>query len=260
MQIPGFTFLRISRYSCGGMANTVEEYRHDQTGLEFVLIPGGIFMMGSPTSEIERDADEVQHQVTLSPYLICKTAVPQSAWEQVMGNNPSNFKGPNLPVESVSWEDCMAFCQKTQLVLPTEAQWECACRAGTQTPFNIGPNIATEIVNYDGNYPYAGATPGQYRQTTIPVASLPNANAYGLYDMHGNIYEWCSDWSGPYPTSQSIDPKGVEIGTYRILRGGCWCSLARGCRSAFRSYDIPSLRLIHVGFRPVMCLSEKSSD
>jgi len=250
-QIPSFVFLRTARYSCGGVTNTVKEYRHDQIGLEFVLIPGGTFMMGSPTSESDRESDEVQHQVTLSPYLICKTEVPQSAWERVMGSNPSYFKGTNLPVEQVSWDECMSFCQKTGLSLPTEAQWEFACRAGTQTPFNVGPNIMTDIVNYDGNYPYAGANEGQYRKTTVAVGSLLNANAYGLYDMHGNVCEWCSDWYGDYQTAQPIDPKGLEAESFRICRGGSWSNGARDCRSAYRYYVYPSNRSRLIGFRPL---------
>ncbi len=252
----GFTYLRTATYSCGDVTNTVKEYRHDQTGLEFVLIPGGKFMIGSPSKELSRESDELLHKVILAPYLICKTEVSQEVWEDVMLGNPSQFRGPKLPVEKVSWDDCMEFCQKTGLTLPTEAQWEAACRAGTQTPFNCGPIINVDIANYDGSYPYADAPKGKYRQETVPVASLPNANAYGLFDTHGNVWEWCLDWYGDYSTSQMIDPKGPVNGSNRVCRGGSWYNYAKDCRSAERSPNAQSRRDNHIGFRPVKCLSE----
>ena len=157
--------------------------------------------MGSPESEPERyDYEGPQHQVTLSQgFWMFDTAVTQALWQAVMDNNPSKFKDPDKPVENVSWDDCQRFLVKLnvrvpglELTLPTEAQWEYACRAGTQTPFYFGDNITPEQVNYNGNYPYVGAETGLYRRETVTVKELP-CNDWGLYQMHGNVREWCLD-------------------------------------------------------------------
>ena len=172
----------------------------------FRWISPGRFMMGSPESELERDNDENQHEVTLSQgYWLAETVCTQSLWEAVMGNNPSEFKGPERPVENISWNDTHGFMQTLNdeqdelgLRFPTEAEWEHACRAGTQTPFSFGENITTDQVNFDGNYPYADGEKGQYRAETVNVTALPK-NSWGLYQMHGNVREWCADWFGDYP-------------------------------------------------------------
>jgi formylglycine-generating enzyme required for sulfatase activity/tetratricopeptide (TPR) repeat protein len=229
--------------------------------LEMVYIPGGTFLMGSPASELERqDTEGPQHQVKIASFLMGKYLVTQAQWEAVMGKNPSFFKGPQRPVEQVSWKDAVAFCQKLSkqtgrtYQLPSEAQWEYACRAGTTTPFYFGETITPDLVNYDGNNPYGKAPQGQYRQETTPVGSFP-PNAFGLYDMHGNVWEWCEDvWHGNYdgaPTDGSAWVAGG--GEYRLLRGGSWGNDAVWCRAAYRGLYTPDSRSYYVGLRVVLC-------
>jgi formylglycine-generating enzyme required for sulfatase activity len=230
-------------------------------GMTFVLIPAGTFMMGSPEDEPGRFAErEVRHEVTLTqPYYMQTTQVTQGQWESVMGNNPSHFKdgGPNCPVENVSWEDTQAFISKLnqqestgKYRLPTEAEWEYACRAGTEGPFYFGNCLSTDQANYNGNYPLEGCPKGERRGKTTPVGNF-ECNKYGLYDMHGNVLEWCQDWLGDYPTSAVTDPTGPENGAYRVLRGGSWFYYARNCRSAYRLRYGPGYRYRDTGFRLV---------
>jgi sulfatase modifying factor 1 len=234
--------------------------RIEEAGMIFAWCPPGTFLMGSPESEAERSDDETQHRVTLSKgFWLGVTPVTQAQWQAILGSNPSNFKGEDRPVEQVSWEDCQAFCTKLRertgktFRLPTEAEWEYACRAGTATPFSFGATITPDQVNYDGNYPYSGAPKGVYRQQTTPVGSFP-ANDWGLYDMHGNVYEWCADWFGQYSSSDQKDPVSGNNGDARVLRGGSWGGYARWCRSACRRGDAPSNRYVDVGCRLVLCL------
>ena len=218
----------------------------------------GTFMMGSPESEPEpeRFDNEKQHEVTISEgFWLAETTCTQALWQAIMGENPSNFKGGNLPVETVSWEDCQKFIQVInrrksglELRLPSEAEWEYACRAGTVTPFSFGDNITTGQVNYNGEYPYNNAEKGEKRGKTVAVKSLP-CNAWGLYEMHGNVWEWCSDWYGEYPAGAVVDPVGPETGTPRVLRGGSWLFYARVCRSAYRCGYEPGDRDNGFGFR-----------
>ena len=222
----------------------------------FRWIKPGRFNMGSPETEPERGNNEVSHEVILTEgFWLGETVCTQELWETVMGNNPSSFKGEKLPVENVSWNDCNKFLEKInslmpglELYLPTEAQWEYACRSGTQTPFSFGDNINTAQVNYDGNYPYQGGIEGKYREKTVEVKSLP-CNDWGLYEMHGNVYEWCNDWYGDYDLDASIDPVGPNTGTARVLRGGSWYYDAGNVRSAFRDCRGPAYRYDFVGFR-----------
>jgi len=158
-------------------------------------------------------------------------------------------------VDQVSWDDVQTFIAEMgrrlpglPVRLPTEAEWEYACRAGTTTPFSLGNNLTPDLVNYDGNYPYAGGEKGLYRQKTVPVASLP-ANPWGLYEMHGNVWEWCADWYGAYPTEPQVNPQGPQTGDDRVLRGGSWSSYGRFVRSADRSGDEPGDRYLNIGFR-----------
>lgn len=218
-------------------------------GMKFVWIKSGTFMMGSPKEEKERKDDETQHKVTLTKgFYMGVYTVTQEQWQAVMGNNPSDFKGEkNLPVESVSWDDCQEFIKKLRekdkkpYRLPTEAEWEYACRAGTKTPFHFGETISTEQANYNGNFVYGTGKKGVYRKKTTPVGSFP-ANAWGLHDMHGNVWQWCQDWYGGYPKDEVTDPQGREKGRSRVLRGGSWGEGPEYCRSACRFRLDPALR------------------
>ncbi len=224
----------------------------------FRWISPGRFLMGSPADEPERIAErEAQHEVTLSRgFWLADTACTQAFWEAVTGSNPSSFKDdPHNPVEQVSWNDVQAFIGELAgrlpglaARLPTEAEWEHACRAGTTTPFSFGDQITPDLVNYDGRNPYAGGEKGLYRQKTVPVASLP-ANPCGLYEMHGNVWEWCADWYGDYPTKPQFDPQGPQTGGDRVLRGGSWGSNGGYIRSAIRRRYEPGDRHDFIGFR-----------
>ena len=247
----------------------IEELTPD-INLEMVSIPGDTFMMGSPETEKDRNANETLHKVTISPFYMGKFTITQEQWRVFAANktlkvardlepDPARFKGDNRPVEQVRWEDAEEFCarlaKKTGRAyrLPTEAEWEYACRAGTTTPFAFGETIMPDIVNYDGNYPYAEAPKGKYRKETIPVGSLGVANAFGLFDMHGNVWEWCQDWYGEYEGKDLVDPTGLQNGEYRVLRGGSYNNNAKYCRAAFRdSTYSPSFGNYLLGFRCVI--------
>lgn len=180
-------------------------------GMKFVWIRPGTFMMGSPKEEAGRRVDELQHQVTLSKgFYMGVYTVTQEQWQRVMGNNPSHFKGEkNLPVEQVTWDDCQEFIKKLRekdikpYRLPTEAEWEYACRAGMTTPFNFGETISTDQANYNGNYAYGNGKKGKYREKPTPVGSF-HANAWGLHDMHGNVFQWCQDRYGKYQEPEKV--------------------------------------------------------
>ena len=162
-------------------------------------------MMGSPENEIGRyDRESPQHQVSVPSFFMGKYQLTQAQYQAIIGTNPSRFKGSNRPVESVNWNDAVAFCEKlSQKIgrtyrLPSEAEWEYACRAGTATPFHFGETITTDLANYNGNYTYGGGIKGIYREETTEVGSFGVANNFGLYDMHGNVWEWCQDsWYRP---------------------------------------------------------------
>ena len=242
--------------------------------LEMVHIPGGTFIMGSPESEEGRNSDESpQHQVTVPSFFMGKYPVTQKQWRLVaalpkvkidLESDPSNFKGDNLPVEFVSWNHAQEFCARLSLKtnqtyrLPSEAEWEYACRGGTTTPFYFGETISTELANYHGNYTYGGGAKGEYRGKTTEVGKFP-ANPCGLYDMCGNVWEWCQDeWHGNYinaPTDGSAWSNGSN--NYMSLRGGSWLNGPRSCRSAYR-YDVNRDYLLsNVGFR-VVCVVGRS--
>ena len=246
-----------------------EFYREDVgagIALDMVSIPGGKFTIGSPESEQDRSSDEgPQREITIKPFFMGKFPITQEQWQVVMGFNPSSFKGANLPVESVTWHYAVAFCQQLSKKtgktyrLPSEAEWEYACRAGTTTPFHFGETISPEFVNYDGNYPYGNVPKGKYRKQTTPVGSFQVANNFGLYDMHGNVWEWCADpWHESYrriPADGSVWEFGGDD-SYRMLRGGSWYGDARDCRSAYRDRYVPgdwgrSLGLRVVSVSPV---------
>ncbi len=233
----------------------------DGVELEMIWIEPGTFTMGSPEDELGRDNEETLHEVTLTKgYYLGKYEVTQAQYETVTGKNPSYFKGDNLPVEMVSWYDAKAFCEKLTLqektagrlpqgyeyTLPTEAQWEYACRAGTMTALNNGKNLSDRKKCFKLNEVgwYSDNSNGQ----THPVGQK-QANSWGLYDMHGNVYEWCLDWYRAYPTSAMTDPMESAIGSSCVLRGGCWVSFADYCRSANRNYYNPSNPDSGHGFR-----------
>ena len=232
----------------------------------FRWIEPGEFLMGSPEEEPERYSPEgPQHRVRLTAgYWLADTACTQALWAGVMGNNPSRFTGDaECPVEQVSRDDIQGVLGKLNAMipglgasLPTEAQWEYACRAGARTPFSFGGNITPEQVNYDGNYPYAGGEKGEYRARTVPVKALP-PNGWGLYQMHGNVWEWCADGTREYAEGDPTDPEGPAAGE-RAVRGGAWFDGARNVRSAKRLAGTPGLRGDDLGFR--LCLRPTRPD
>jgi formylglycine-generating enzyme required for sulfatase activity/serine/threonine protein kinase len=220
--------------------------------MDLVVIPSGQFQMGSPAEESGRDDDETQHRVTITrPFYMGIHEVTQEQYEAMMGNNPSNFKGAKDPVEQVLHDNAVAFCRELSqqtgktVRLPTEAEWEYACRAGTTSRFSFGDSDSSlsDHAWYSGN---------SGRQTHPVGGKKPNA--WGLYDMHGNVLEWCSDWSGEYPGGNSIDPKGPNNGTYRVLRGGSWFNFPQNCRSAGRFRGTPDYTSYSLGFRVVVSL------
>jgi formylglycine-generating enzyme required for sulfatase activity len=241
-----------------------------QDGKNLVRLEAGTFMMGSPGSESSRDRDEVQHQAVVGPFYMGKYEVTQAEYEAVIGSNPSYFKGANLPVEQVSWFDAVVYCnarsskeglapaytiQEEEIIwnhnadgyrLPTEAEWEYACRAGTGSAYHFGDNISPIQVNYDGTYPYNKGPVGIYRQKTTEVGTFP-PNPWGLYDMHGNVYEWCWDQYKPYSESGLNGSMLADA----VLRGGSWFSEARFLRSANRVRAAHDARSYYIGFRVV---------
>jgi len=224
--------------------------------IEWVNIPAGIFVMGSPLHEINRYKDEIQHQVTLGSFKMSKYEITFDQYKlfcDATGREKPSDGGlgrGNSPVKMVSWFDADAFSKWMGCRLPTEAEWEYACRSGTKTPFNTGDNLTTEQANYDGNHPYNNNTKGEYHRSPLTVGSFA-PNAWGLYDMHGNVNEWCSDWYGEYSTSAQTNPKGPSSGPYRVYRGGSWGNYAEDCRTARRNIGYPDGCNGAIGFRLV---------
>ncbi|BBM86847.1 bifunctional serine/threonine-protein kinase/formylglycine-generating enzyme family protein [Candidatus Uabimicrobium amorphum] len=245
--MPGFKFLHEKTYSCGGQTHTMKEYRHDRTGMEFVLIPGGSFNMGSNDSGVGVD-EKPMHRVSVNSFLLAKHEVTQEVWRSVMGDNPSYFKDSKfsdvkdnkLPMENVSWTKSKSFCDRLGMRLPTEAEWEYACRAGTRSKYYWGNSM-------DGNYAWHS---NSSRQTHKVGQKSPNA--FGLYDMAGNVWEWCADWydSNYYTSSTTNNPQGASSGSRRVIRGGGWDYHTGDCRSADRHYASPSFFVNDLGFRP----------
>jgi formylglycine-generating enzyme required for sulfatase activity len=232
---------------------------NDTLPQNMVWIAPGTFTMGSPSNETHRDSREgPQTKVTISRgFLMSKYEVTQAQYKAVMGTNPSHLKGDNKPVEKVSWDDAVVYCAKLtgkekaagrlpagyEYRLPTEAEWEYGCRAGTTTAFSFGSDESQL-----GEYAWYRDNSGS---TSHPVGQK-KPNGWGLYDMHGNIWEWCQDWYGNYPGGSVTDPQGPGTGSYRVGHGGSWGSIARYCRSAYRSSNGPGGRYIDLGFRPVL--------
>jgi eukaryotic-like serine/threonine-protein kinase len=239
-------------------AQYYQEILLNNVPLDMVYVQGGTFMMGSNEYDIEKPI----HQVRVKPFFMGKYAVTQGQYEAIMGTNPSSFKnGDDYPVENVSWYDAMTFCEKCSEItgktysLPSEAQWEYACRAGTNTPFTFGETVTPDLVNYDGNYPCDKAPQGKYRETTVSVDYFP-PNGFGLYGMHGNVWEWCGDdWVDSYkntPTDGSPYLVSFKHNSNKVLRGASWGTYGVNCRSSSRSLSAPVNGYNTVGFRVVV--------
>ncbi|MDZ8236552.1 MAG: SUMF1/EgtB/PvdO family nonheme iron enzyme [Nostoc sp. ChiQUE01a] len=252
-------------------AEFFSEYLGNGEIMEMVKIPGGQFLMGSPENEPERyDSESPQHTVTIQPFFMGKFPVTQSQWVIVAGLKkvnrdlnpyPSKFISPNRPVEQVSWSDAVEFCARLSnktgktYRLPSEAEWEYACRAGTTTPFYFGETITTDLANYNGNYTYGSAPKGICRNLTTDVGKFP-PNPFGLFDMHGNLWEWCQDaWHENYKVAPTDGNPWMSENDERLLRGGSWKFDARSCRSAARFMLRSVYRDYIVGFRVVIAAS-----
>jgi uncharacterized protein (TIGR02996 family) len=256
----------------------------NSVGMELALIPPGAFLMGSPDSEEGHSEDEgPQHEVEGSrAFYLGVFPVTQGQWQRVMGRNPSHFRSRgggkgqvrgldtrDFPVECVSWEDAVAFCRKLSDLpeearakrlyrLPSEAEWEYACRGGaaSSTPFHLGDSLSSTQANFDGNFPYGGAAQGPSLQRPTPVGSY-NPNAWGLFDLHGNVWQWCADWYADdyYQQGPRRDPPGPPEGSRRVIRGGSWYGFGQFCRTAYRSWSGPAYRDDDLGFRVSLVLS-----
>lgn len=229
----------------------------EKPSIEWVSIPAGHFLLGSPTKEHDRIEDERQVKVTLNGFKMSKYEVTYDQYDlfcEATGREKPDDNGwgrGNRPVINVDWHDATAFADWMGARLPTEAEWEYACRAGTTTPFNTGENLTTNQANYNGKKPYGDFPAGDYKRKTLPVGSF-EPNTWGLYDMHGNVWEWCSDWYGPYPAKEQTNPQGSAEGTSRVFRGGGWYSAGMMCRSARRYNLNPDFSYNFIGFRLVM--------
>jgi formylglycine-generating enzyme required for sulfatase activity len=249
-------------------------------GMRLVRVPAGTFLMGSPPVEEGRYDDEHQHEVEIThAFWLGAHEVTQEQYRTVTGANPSFFAATgaghdrvkgldtrNFPVESVSWQEAVAFCKKLSELpaerrarrtyrLPTEAEWEYACRAGSSTPFHFGRSLAAAQANCNGNFPYGGAARGVFLRRTA-AAGAYGPNAWGLHEMHGNVWEWCADWYDDdyYRRGPRKDPPGPAEGDARVMRGGSWFGEARLCRAAHRLWAGPTARNKFTGFR-VVCVT-----
>ena len=283
--ISGLIYVMNKQDENGNETNNLGSTNNAELTNDLILINGGTYLMGSPETEMQRETDEVQHEVTVSDFYIGRYEVTQKEYEEVMGENPSNFEGENLPVENVTWYEAIEYCNKLSekegltsvytidgenvswdrsangYRLPTEAEWEYAARAGTTSPFNTENSISDEEANYYGHYPYGieenyftqenlETEPGQYRQTTVEVDSF-SPNKWGLYNIHGNIAEWCFDYYGAYDLENTDNPSGPTTGTLRVNRGGGWNDYAKHLRCAYRASTTPDQKMSNIGFRVV---------
>jgi formylglycine-generating enzyme required for sulfatase activity len=256
------------------------EVIENSVGMKLIRIPAGEFEMGSPESEFGRVAEEKLHRVRLTTdFFLGQTEVTQAQYQRVMGTNPSYFppdaEGKDLvagldtgafPVDRVTWTDAREFCRRLAALaeersagrdyrLPTEAEWEYACRGGTQTVFGFGDSLISTQANFDGNHPYGVARTSPFLKRTTTVGSY-GPNRMGLFDMHGNLWEWCADYHAEYPSGETLDPRGPGFGSMRVLRGGSWHDPAVVCRSALRSRLLETAKGEDVGFRVVCTVPE----
>ncbi|MEO0948955.1 MAG: formylglycine-generating enzyme family protein [Cyanobacteria bacterium J06641_5] len=241
------------------------------TPLELISIPGGSFQMGAPKTETgSKDLERPQHPVEIQPFFLGRYPITQAQWQAVaqlkkveieLEPAPSNFTGDQYPVEQVNWFEAKEFCARLSRLsdrdyrLPTDAEWEYACRAGTTTPFHFGETITTNLANYDGRETYDRGPKGEYRRTTTPVDRFGIANPFGLSDMHGNVWEWCEDdWHETYDGAPKdgnawIDNESDRSNIRKVIRGGSWSNAPWYCRSAFRGRYNPDNRHFSLGFR-----------
>ena len=231
----------------------------NRIGMKLLLIPAGTFTMGSPASEKDRDDDETQHEVTLSkPFYMGRTEVTQGQWKKVMGTEPWKGKslveeGDDYPAVYISWDDAVAFCRKLSDMegrtyrLPTEAEWEYACRGGTKAAFSFGGDEADV-----GKYAWFDGNAWEINEKYAHRVKQKRPNPFGLHDMHGNVWEWCSDWYDDYPSTPLRDPQGPDSGSFRVLRGGSWSSVPSSVRCAYRNDFTPEYRYDFFGFRLVL--------
>jgi formylglycine-generating enzyme required for sulfatase activity len=239
------------------IATTAEPW----TGMLFVELPPGRFTMGSATTEASRNDDELLHDVEIThAFFLGQTEVTQQQWRTVMGSTPSHFAlcGPRCPVENVNYSEVQKFLdtlnahapQTLRYRLPSEAEWEYACRARTTGPFSTGENLTTAQANYNGRQPYGSFPAGEFRQKPTPTGTFP-LNPWGLADMHGNVWEWTSDWYGAYSESRAanVDPRGAVSGDQRVIRGGSWLFDANSARCALRYTHAPQDKGFSLGFR-----------
>jgi eukaryotic-like serine/threonine-protein kinase len=240
-------------------------------GMKFRLIPPGEFFMGSPATEDKRFPDEHQHRVRLTkPFYLGVYEVTQAQYEKVIGTNPAQFKGAKRPLDNVSWEDAQAFLRKLNSLeqgtgrvyrLPTEAEWEFACRAGTATPFHFGDSLDSTQANFNGDHPYGQGKKGPSRYGTVPVGTFP-ANAFGLHDMHGNVCEWCQDgYDANFNIKENgtaVDPVNEQANKYRVLRGSSWFFWGHDLRSACRDRGAPDEHRNEFGFRVALSITVKA--
>jgi formylglycine-generating enzyme required for sulfatase activity len=259
-----FTFETVSVDSNGeiidrqsGTAECFTENLGEGVDLELVSIPGGTFRMGDDRHHPD---ERPIHQVRVPAFYLGKYPITQAQYRSIMGEDKGFGLGADYPIENVSWEDAIEFCRKLSqrtgqnYTLPSEAQWEYACRAGTTTAFYFGETITPDLVNYNGDYPYQGAPKGENRARTTPVGIFP-PNHFGLYDMHGNVWEWCLDGYRANYQGAPTDGSGLELSApdlKRVMRGGAWDYVARGCRSAVRCSLASGIRVAGCGLRVVL--------
>ena len=270
-------YIGVGRYGSVDARQPLDAPREvkNSIGMTFIRVPAGTFLMGSPAGELHRNADELQHEVTVTePFFLGVHEVTQSQYEKIIGTNPSywskigdgkqRFKGKDTtdyPVERVTWHDAVEFCKKLSAKenktyrLPYEVEWEYACRAGKKTVFAAGNDFHSNLANINGlGYSsYGKETSGPFFRSTVRIGGY-QPNDFGLHDMHGNVQEWCADWYGEnyYWRCPKDDPPGPTQGTERVLRGGAWPSSAKACRSAFRNHLPPDEKNYTSGFRVVM--------